>query len=402
MAWLLGAAGVAGVAAGFTAGWILARRRRIAEPVDAPAAPVAPSTFTLLDAHRTGVVVADAEGRVTYRNAAAQAMTGTHVGVLVDAAVEKRLALSRHGEAGDEIVELFGPPKQVLDVVSRPLPDGGSVVFVDDITERRRLDQVRTDFIANVSHELKTPIGALSVLAEMLVDETDPSTVGRVVGRMMSEAQRASNTIDDLIELSRIELGDDRSTDPVKLGGVVAAAIDRVTELATQRQIDITATGAGLGGVGSPVIVAGDRLQLVSAVGNLVENAVKYSEPGGPVRIRIDPATVDGTEWLEITVADQGVGIPQRDLARIFERFYRVDRARSRGTGGTGLGLSIVRHVATNHGGEVIVSSVEGEGSTFVLRLPASQPAQPDPTPPTGPQPTTWSARQPTTQQGAA
>lgn len=383
MAWLL--AGI-GIALGFSAGWLAARRRTTtATPPPADERPPA-VTHALVEHHRTAVVVADSDGRVTYRNAAARALNGTHVGVLIDAAVERRLALSRFGDVGDEIIELYGPPKRVLDVLSRPLPDGGSVVFVDDITERRRLDQVRTDFVANVSHELKTPIGALSVLAEMLVDETDPSTVGRVVGRMMTEAQRASNTIDDLMELSRIELGDDRATDPVKLGGVVSAAIERVTELAARRGITVTATGAGLGGVGSPIVVDGDRPQLVSAVGNLVENAVKYSEPGGQVRVRVDRR--DG--WVEIAVIDQGVGIPQRDLARIFERFYRVDRARSRDTGGTGLGLSIVRHVANSHGGEVVVSSVEGDGSTFVLRLPAAeplgesahQPAAPDHTPP--------------------
>src|SRR5690606_21276793 len=168
-------------------------------------------------------------------------------------------------------------------------------------------------------------------------------------------------------ELSRIELGGDRVSEPVRLADVVRAAVDRVTQLAAQREITILATGAGLEGVGEPMTVAGDRPQLVSAVGNLVEDAVKYSERQGHVKVRVERTE----EWLEISVIDEGVGIPQRDLSRIFERFYRVDRARSRETGGTGLGLSIVRHVATNHGGEVVVSSVEGQGSTFVLRLPA-------------------------------
>ena len=321
----------------------------------------------MVEHHPTGVVVADADGLVTYRNAVARALVGTHVGVLIDAAIERHLQAGRGGRVGEEVVELYGPPKRVLDVVSRPLPGGGSVVFVDDITERRRLDKVRTDFVANISHELKTPIGALSVLAETLVDETDPATVTRVVDRMMGEAQRASSTIDDLMELSRIELGGDRVSEPVRLADVVRAAVDRVTQLAGQREITILATGAGLGGVGLPITVAGDRPQLVSAVGNLVENAVKYSERGGNVKVRVE--STEG--WLEISVSDEGVGIPQRDLSRIFERFYRVDRARSRETGGTGLGLSIVRHVATNHGGEVVVTSVEGQGSTFVLRLPA-------------------------------
>jgi len=379
MIWLVAAAAVA---IGFAGGWWWARRARPAEPAPVPEPAPERSGYELVDDDRRAVVVADPAGRIVYRNAAARALGGTHAGVLIEAAVDKRLAAA--GTGGDEVVELFGPPKRVLDVVSRQLPDGGSVVFVDDITERRRLERVRTDFVANVSHELKTPIGALSVLAEMLVDEADPATVSRVVGRMMSEAQRASNTVDDLMELSRIELGDDRTTEPVKLASVVVAAIERVTELAAQRRIDVTATGGGLDGVGTPIVVSGDRLQLVSAVGNLVENAVKYSDLGQPVRVSIEG---DGA-WAEISVSDEGPGIPQRDLNRIFERFYRVDRARSRGTGGTGLGLSIVRHVAGNHGGEVLVTSVEGSGSTFRLRLPvlhdadAELPSAPPSSPP--------------------
>jgi two-component system sensor histidine kinase SenX3 len=366
LAWLL--ALVCG-AVGFGAGWWLARRRPVVDesPPTAQPQPQQPAFTDVVEHHPTGVVVADAAGLVTYRNAVARALVGTHVGVLIDAAIERHLQAGRGGRVGEEVVELYGPPKRVLDVVSRPLPGGGSVVFVDDITERRRLDQVRTDFVANISHELKTPIGALSVLAETLVDETDPATVTRVVDRMMGEAQRASSTIDDLMELSRIELGGDRVSEPVRLADVIRAAVDRVTQLAGQREITILATGAGLGGVGVPITVAGDRPQLVSAVGNLVENAVKYSERGGHVKVRVEPTE----DWLELSVSDEGVGIPQRDLSRIFERFYRVDRARSRETGGTGLGLSIVRHVATNHGGEVVVTSVEGQGSTFVLRLPA-------------------------------
>ncbi len=371
MAWLL--AGLA-LPIGFLAGWFTARRG--AQPAGPPqpvAAPTDPG-YALVEEHRTGVVVADAAGRITYRNAAARRIGGTHAGVLVDAVVEKRLALGRDARGDhrdDEIVELYGPPKRVFDVTARHLADGGSVVFVDDITERRRLDQVRTDFVANVSHELKTPIGALSVLAETLVDETDPATVARVVDRMLAEAQRATSTIDALMELSRIELGEAAADDPVELGGVVRAAVDRAAELARQQHIDVTVAGPSPGD--DAPVVAGDRTQLVSAVGNLVENAVKYSEPGGTVRVRVERVP----PWCEITVSDDGIGIPQRDLNRVFERFYRVDRARSRGTGGTGLGLSIVRHVAGNHGGDVSVTSEEGRGSTFVLRLPLAVPAAP-------------------------
>jgi two-component system sensor histidine kinase SenX3 len=244
------------------------------------------------------------------------------------------------------------------------------VAFVEDISERRRIEQTRTDFVANISHELRTPVGALSVLAETLVDETNLDTIARVVTRMLAETDRASRTIDDLMELSRIEMGGERSDEPVRVADVISGGVDRVLELATRREITIS-TLAPVdpdGRQADALSIRGDRRQLVSAVGNLIENAVKFSEAGSSVQVRA--RRVD--DWLEISVADQGIGIPQRDLDRIFERFYRVDRARSRATGGTGLGLAIVRHVAGNHGGDVSVTSVEGEGSTFVLRLPLS------------------------------
>jgi two-component system sensor histidine kinase SenX3 len=255
-------------------------------------------------------------------------------------------------------------------ISARPLPHGRSVVFVDDISDRRRVEQTRTDFVANISHELKTPVGALSVLAETLVEETDLDTIARVVTRMLAETDRASRTIDDLMELSRIEMGTERSDEPVRIADVIRASVDRVTELAAHSGIMISTLAPvdADGTQADSLHVRGDRRQLVSAVGNLIENAVKYSEPGSSVQVRA--RRVDDS--VEISVTDQGVGIPQRDLDRVFERFYRVDRARSRSTGGTGLGLSIVRHVAGNHGGEVSVTSVEGEGSTFVLRLPAA------------------------------
>jgi two-component system sensor histidine kinase SenX3 len=217
---------------------------------------------------------------------------------------------------------------------------------------------------------LKTPVGALSVLAETLVDESDLDTISRVVTRMLAETDRASRTIDDLMELSRIEMGAERSDEPVRIADVIRGGADRVIELAAQREITIStlAPVESDGIQADALLVQGDRRQLVSAVGNLIENAVKYSEAGTSVQVRA--RRVD--DWIEIIVADQGVGIPQRDLDRVFERFYRVDRARSRSTGGTGLGLTIVRHVASNHGGDVSVTSVEGEGSTFVLRLPIS------------------------------
>jgi len=364
-----------GAAVAFLIGWSFGRSGRpvvaVHPAVTPPPADPRPRTSLaeVLDEHRVGVVIAGPRGEIVYRNPAASSLSGTHVGVLVDEAVERHIAAAIAGAPGAEVLELYGPPRTVVDVRAVAL-DEGVVVFVEDVSQRRRSDQVRTDFVANVSHELKTPIGAMSVLAETLLDETDPDTIRRVVERMMTESDRASRTIEDLMELSRIELGGERSVEPVRVSEIVAAAVERVGELAARREITVSALEPVDGGAARSgrFVVAGDRRQLVSAVGNLVENAVKYSPVGGSVQVRVR----DADDRVEIAVIDHGVGIPQRDLDRIFERFYRVDRARSRVTGGTGLGLSIVRHVATNHGGEVVVTSTEGEGSTFVLRLPTA------------------------------
>jgi two-component system, OmpR family, sensor histidine kinase SenX3 len=220
---------------------------------------------------------------------------------------------------------------------------------------------VRRDFVANISHELKTPVGALGLLAETLLAEDEPEVARRLAERMLTEAFRVAHTIDDLLELSRIEGADDTSYVDAPVDQLIAEAVERVQGGADQRGISIDVESTPV-----PLAVSGDRRQLVSAVYNLIDNAVKYSEDGSSVEVR---SGTDG-RWVEIAVRDHGVGIPQRDLERVFERFYRVDRARSRETGGTGLGLAIVRHVANNHAGEVRVDSREGEGSTFTLRLP--------------------------------
>lgn len=364
------AAVIVGVLAGGVIGWFSARRRSAdAGERRAEHAPSHAVTLSdVLDGHPTGIVIAGPSGSIEYRNRAAHQLAGTYSGVLIDDAIVAHLAAARAGQPAEETIEFYGPPKRVYAVIARPLPGGGSVAFIDDISERRRVDQVRTDFVANISHELKTPIGALAVLAETLIDETDRSTIRRVADRMLAESDRAARTIDDLMELSRIESGADQQMEIIRIADVIRGALDRVTELAVQRQITISALEPvdEAGATSQQLLVRGDRRELVSALGNLVENAVKYSEPGSTVHVRArhEPG------WIDVSVIDHGVGIPQRDLDRIFERFYRVDRARSRTTGGTGLGLSIVRHVAGNHGGSVLVTSTEGEGSMFVLRLP--------------------------------
>ncbi|MGA7757698.1 MAG: ATP-binding protein [Ilumatobacteraceae bacterium] len=317
---------------------------------------------TAVDQLEIGVVVATAADRVAYRNAAAQAFGGTHIGVLVDDNIDSIITEAQAGRPASRLVELHGPPKTWLAIAARPTPGGGAVATIQDVSERVRTDAMRTDFVTNISHELKTPVGAVAVLAEALIDETDPENVERLAAHLVEESHRAVRTIDDLLKLSQIESARPGDT-VVDLAAVVQTAIGRGRAVDGGRGVEIsTFEGSG------PTLIRGDERQLVSAVGNLVENAVKYSRAGDVVQVR---TRVDDTA-VEVMVADQGIGIPGRDLDRIFERFYRVDKARSRETGGTGLGLSIVRHVATNHGGEVLVSSQEGEGSTFVLRLPAS------------------------------
>jgi len=373
---------VVAAAAGSVGWWSADRRRR--EPAPAPAAvessgaPRVPTADEVLEALRLGVAISGKDGVGEFRNSAARKMAGTHAGVLLDDAIERHLARGLVGIQSEEVVEIYGPPRSVYVVRSVPLPSGGAVAFVEDVSERRRIDQVRTDFVANVSHELKTPVGALSVLAETLQDETDLATVHRLASRMLAEAERASNTIDDLMELSRIELGGDRHVERVAVADIVAGAVDRVRELAARSRIAITTLDPVEpdGRRSDVLLVDGDRRQLVSALGNLVENAVKYSEAGSSVQVRV--RRVDDT--AEISVIDHGVGIPANDVSRVFERFYRVDPARSRVTGGTGLGLSIVRHVASQHGGEVGLVSTEGEGSTFTLRLPIAGPPGAHPT----------------------
>jgi two-component system, OmpR family, sensor histidine kinase SenX3 len=359
--------------------WEIARRadRHLAPAVALPAQPSGaardgdptpvnedgggPTWASVVDRIPLGVVVMGRNGGLRYRNVKARAVAGTHTGLLIDEAVQAALRRALAGESSQEVLELYGPPQVAVVVTAGALPDGSAVATIEDVSERRRVDAMRTDFVANISHELKTPVGALAVLAEALAEERDVAIVHRVSERMVAEAHRVARTIDDLMELSRIELGEESVRDRVDVLDVVSGAIDRTAALAENRNMRIAVLDLPDG-----VAVVGDRRQLISALGNLVENAVKYSEAGGNVQIRV---RVQGS-FAELMVADQGIGIPAADHARIFERFYRVDKARSRDTGGTGLGLSIVRHVATNHGGEVLVSSAEGEGSTFVMRLP--------------------------------
>jgi two-component system sensor histidine kinase SenX3 len=471
-----------------------------------------------LDTLTQGVVLCDENGTVIYRNGRANAlMVSRHGDALAAQAVTDVLEDAWHEGSAERTLDLYGPPRRTLQVRARQIDDGrrplGVIALIEDVSERRRLEEIRRDFVANVSHELKTPMGALGLLAETLVSEPDPDVAQRLAGRIHNEAFRVSRIIDDLLDLSRIESEEAPPREPVLVNLVMADAIERVRSTADQRGIEIV-----LHEPSPPVAVLGDRRQLVSAMHALLENAITYSydnskvvvtgavqhfnpnlshpavagdltavdltavdltavdltggdltavdltagnsDGGGPDPVTGEYPAVEGESaapeaenatddtagamtrdaapvepvfvpeildqysplgasapgasaatgttaptmpvppvvtaegdaagtgpadssgatapnWrieerdnVRLSVQDHGVGIPARDLDRIFERFYRVDHGRSRDTGGTGLGLSIVRHVANNHQGWVDVESREGEGSTFTLVLP--------------------------------
>ncbi len=239
-------------------------------------------------------------------------------------------------------------------------------MVVRDVTESRRIEQVRRDFVANASHELKTPAASIQAAAETLHDaaQGDPAAVRRFAAQLDRDAQRLSRIVADLLDLSRLETGSelDRNID---LDAIVSDETGRFEAAARESGLTLVVDA------GRCEVVRGSERDLSLLVRNLVDNAIRYTRPGGTIRIGLS----SDDDTVRLTVADTGLGIPTKDLPRVFERFYRVDRARSRETGGTGLGLAIVKHVAENHGGSVDVTSELGRGSTFVVSLPAARDA---------------------------
>ena len=274
------------------------------------------------------------------------------------------------GNAREQEMRVRRPPlgRELLELRVRvaALGTGVLLILIDDLAEERRVDAVRRDFVANVSHELKTPVGALSLLAETVLSAADdPEQVRHFAERMQMEASRLASLIQDVIDLSRLQSDDPMTrAEVVDVDELVTRALEEVRTLAVSRDIEVVRSED------SGVEIYGDRGQLLTAVRNLVTNAIVYSPMG--TRVAVSARMNEGI--AEITVKDQGIGIPSHDLDRIFERFYRVDQARSRSTGGTGLGLAIVKHVCQNHGGECTVWSEVGTGSTLTLRLPAYDP----------------------------
>jgi two-component system sensor histidine kinase SenX3 len=333
-----------------------------------------------LDTLPLGLVLCDEAGGVIFRNTQAEILMASRYGDAIAAqAVTDVLNDAWSSGVAERTIDIYGPPRRTLTVRSTVIDDGrrslGVLAIIEDVSERRRLEDIRRDFIANVSHELKTPMGALGLLAETLQYERDPSVAHRLAERINNEAFRVNRIIEDLLDLSRIEGQGSPTREPIAVSLIVAEGIERIRTSAEQHEIKISFEEPAT----NPVVF-GDRRQLTSALHALLENAVVYSPRGDTVEIdvnRVDASHNDDGEivgpYVHVAIRDHGIGIPAKDLERIFERFYRVDPGRARETGGTGLGLSIVRHVAQNHGGTILVDSREGEGSTFTLQLPTNQ-----------------------------
>lgn len=358
--------------AGVLIGALFVRRRK-AEVVPEPKSAVTEEGIQqgeierVLAALPEASIVVDASGSPVRMGNQPLAMTMLQNGRIAIPEVTSMIAdVRRDGVIREQDVTVRRPPlgKGLMTLRLRVAPLGPDRVLVlaEDLSEAQRVDAVRRDFVANVSHELKTPIGALSLLAEAVLSSADePEAVRHFAGRMEAEAGRLSDLVGDLIDLSRLQGTDPlKDAQPISVDAVVLEAVDAVRQLAQNSQIDVVVGGT------PGLMVMGMETQLVTALRNLLTNAINYSPRG----TRVAVATRLTAGVVEIAVTDQGMGIPESELQRVFERFYRVDQARSRVTGGTGLGLAIVKHVAENHGGEVGVWSILGEGSTFTLRLP--------------------------------
>jgi two-component system, OmpR family, sensor histidine kinase SenX3 len=376
------------------AGVVLAWRvsdHQMHQPVPVEESAVPPGIATVLNVLRSSALVVNENDEVVKASAPAYTF-GLVRGNVV--AVSELADLVRQVRRDGQIreTELIvphrggGPRGRSTHVTARVAPLSSRLVLalVEDRTRERRVEAIRRDFVANVSHELKTPVGALNLLAEAVQEAADdPEAVTRFSGRMQTESARLTKLVQQIIELSRLQ-GDDPLDDPevVDVDAVIERSIDQSTIDAQAKGISVVHNGER----GLQILGNGDEVGL--ALGNLVANAVAYS----PEHSRVVVAARANEMMVDLTITDQGIGIPAAEIDRIFERFYRVDPARHRTTGGTGLGLSIVKHVAASHGGEIRVWSVEGEGSTFTLSLPRRASDTPG-----GPPRTSYSSPEPST-----
>lgn len=325
----------------------------------------------VLAAMGEGVVLLDRDNEAQYANPSALRLVGRMAADLPSGAsgrayvppVLRRLvddALTA-GTVREKELEIGNPSRTVLASAFPVGSDGLALLVLRDVTEAHRVDAIRRDFVAAASHELKTPVASIQAAAETLghaLDE-DPVAARRFAANLLRDAERLSRIVRDLLDLSRLE-SERGALDSVRLDLLAKEETDRISERTEQAKLSIEA-------VLTPVTVHGSRQDLALLLSNLLDNAVRYTRAGGTIRVRVENHNGDA----RLTVSDTGIGIPARELPRIFERFYRVDRARARETGGTGLGLAIVKHVVEQHGGRVEAQSDLGRGSTFIVTIPS-------------------------------
>src|SRR4051812_14175251 len=351
----------------------LAAASQPATTADEPGFALAPLREAVLERAPIAVLTLDSSDDVLLANRRARELKLLDRRGAGEPLLEIARSARQHGETSRQIViPAAGLSRRALHlrVGAVPLPERVVALLIEDVTEAHRVDVVRRDFVANVSHEIKTPVGALGLLAEAAVESLngieDADEARHFVERISRESARLGRLVSELLDLSRLQGAEaPPAFVPVRLDDVVAEAADRAALPADAKNITIVQ------GEPSGAVVAGVEAQLVTAVSNLLDNAINYSPDGTRVAVTVRRS---GDVWA-ITVTDQGVGIPEADLDRIFERFYRVDPARSRATGGTGLGLAIVKHIVRNHDGNVRVWSSPGAGSSFTLVLPAADSA---------------------------
>lgn len=327
----------------------------------------------ILSAMEEGVVLIDSEDRVGYANPAARRMLGETPRSLRGLAPHalRGLVDEARASASPRQRELeTGLPARIVRASALPIENRGDVLLVlRDVTAARRVEAMRRDFVADASHELKTPAASIQASAETLERalDDDPRVVARFADRLRRDAVRLSRIVADLLDLSRLE--SERPTlEPVRLDRLVAEEVDRLGSQAKEAGVTVDVQAG-------PAAVRGSEKDLALLARNLLDNAIRYTPRGGRVKVGVEAGDAEAV----LSVSDTGVGIPTRDLPRVFERFYRVDRARSRETGGTGLGLAIARHVAEQHGGRIRAESELGQGSIFRVTLPLSEEPAPAP-----------------------